>query len=129
MIFIEPQKCYENRMLEQKLRAEDEARRRNVGRLTRMQDDVMFIVREHNEPEIRNTTLGRIFAKIPGYKNRQERDNWIKVAWQHMTALIKMGLLEWAKKRNHVRLAPPEKHQAYLAGIEERARNLPKPRL
>ena len=61
----------------------------------------MYLVREHQEP-IRDTTLAHAFAKIPGYHNREERDGWIKRAWQHMTALIRMGKLQWSAKRKHL---------------------------
>jgi len=114
-------------MIEQRFRAEEEARRRNIGRLHPIQADLMYIVQEHDEPEIRNTTLAHAFAKIPGYSNRRERDDWIKRAWQNLTALIHIGKLEWGTKRNHVRLAPPEKHEAYLAKVEQTLATLPKP--
>lgn len=129
MIFIEPVKCWENRMIEQRLRAEEEARKRSIGRLHPIADTLMFIVKEQDEPEIRNTTLAHAFAKIARYRNRQERDEWIKKAWQHLTMLIRIGKLEWGTKRNHVRLAPPEKHQAYLVGIEQMIANLPRPNI
>lgn len=129
MIFIEPVKCWETRMVEQRLRAEEEARKRNIGRLHPIADNLMFIVKEHDKPEIRNTALAHAFAKIARYRNRQERDEWIKKAWQHLTMLIRIGKLEWGTKRNHVRLAPPEKHQAYLARIEQMIANLPHPNI
>ncbi len=107
-------------MIEQRLRAEEEARRRNIGRLHPIQAELMHIVQGHDEPEIRDMALAKAFAKIPGYRNRQERDDWMKKAWQHMTALIRMGKLEWAKKRKHVQIAPPERHQAFLAKMVQR---------
>lgn len=128
MIFIEPVRCWQDRMVEQRLRAEDEARKRNIGRLHPIQDNLMFIVREHDEP-IRDTSLAHAFAKIAGYHNRQERDDWIKKAWQHLTALIRIGKLQWSSKRKHVEIAPPEKHQAYLARIETMIASHPKPRV
>lgn len=129
MIFIEPVRCWQDRVIEQRLHAEEDARRRNIGRLHPIQDNLMFIVKEHDEPEIRNTTLAHAFAKIAGYHSRQERDDWIKKAWQHLTALIRIGKLEWGTKRNHVRLAPPEKHQAYLTKIERMITALPRPNI
>lgn len=115
-------------MIEQRLRAEEEARRRNVGRLHPIQAELMHIVAEHDEP-IRDTALAHTFAKVPGYRNREERDGWIKTAWQHMTALIRMGKLQWSSKRKHVEIAPPEKYQAWLAKTEQMVAGLPKPRL
>ncbi len=129
MIFVEPNKCWEDRIVEQHLRAQEEARRRNLARLRPIAAELLHIVENHNEAEIRNTTLAHAFAKIPGYRNRKERDGWIKKAWQHLQSLIIIGKLEWANKRNHVRLAPPEKHKAYLAKLEQRLVNLPKPRV
>jgi hypothetical protein len=116
-------------MVDQRLRAEEEAQRRNAGRLHPIQADLLYIVQEHDEPEIRDVVLAKAFAKIAGYDNRQERDDWMKKAWQHMTALIRMGKLEWAKRRKHVQLAPPEKHQAFLAKMAQRLASLPKPRI
>jgi hypothetical protein len=113
-------------MIEQRLRAEEEARRRYIGLLHPIQAELMHIVAEHDEP-IRDTTLAHAFAKIPGYRNRQQRDGWIKTAWQHITALIRMGKLQWSAKRKHVELAPPEKHQAWLARIEQTLASLAKP--
>ncbi len=80
-ILVEPYRCWESRMTEQRLRAEEQAGRRNIGRLHPIQEDLMHLVREHDEP-IRDTALAHAFAKIPGYRNRQERDGWIKTAWQ-----------------------------------------------
>jgi hypothetical protein len=125
-IIVEPYGCWQNRMIEQRLRAEAEGRKRNIGRLHPIEEDLMYLVREHQEP-IRDTTLAHAFAKIPGYRNREERDGWIKTAWQHMTALIRMGKLQWSAKRKHVELAPPEKHQAWLARIEQTLASLAKP--
>lgn len=128
MIFVEPYRCWQDRMIEERLRAEEEARRRNIGRLHPIQAELMHIVAEHDEP-IRDTALAHAFARIPGYRNREERDDWIKRAWGHMTALIRRGKLQWSSKRKHVELAPPEKHRAYLAGLAQRAETLPKPRI
>jgi hypothetical protein len=44
-----------------------------------------------------------------------------------MTALIRMGKLQWSAKRKHVEIAPPEKHQARLARIEQTLASLAKP--
>ena len=90
---------------------------------------LMDLVKEHDQPQIRNPTLAPAFAKIAGSHHRTERDNWIKKAWQHLTALLRIGKLDWGDKRNHVRLAPPEKHEAYLAKIERMIASLPKPNL
>jgi hypothetical protein len=79
-IIVEPYGCWQNRMIEQRLRAEEEARRRYIGLLHPIQAELMHIVAEHDEP-IRDTTLAHAFAKIPGYRNRQQRDCWIKTAW------------------------------------------------
>jgi hypothetical protein len=128
MIFVEPHRCWQDRMIEQRRRAEEEALRRRIGRLHPIQDNLMFIVREHGEP-IRDVALAKAFAKIPGYQNRRERDDWMKKAWAHMTALIRMGRLQWASKRKHVEIAPPEKNAAYLAKMQDMLANLPKPRI
>jgi hypothetical protein len=128
MIFVEPYSCWRDRMIQERLRAEEEVRRRNAGRLHPIQENLMYIVREHGEP-IRDVDLAKQFAKIPGYRNRQERDGWMVKAWAHMTALIRMGKLQWASKRKHVEIAPLEKHQAWLSKIDQMAASLPKPRL
>ena len=118
MIFIEPQQVWQQRTIEKQLRVEAEARKRASRLLHPIQSLLMHLVTEHDEPEIRNTKLAHAFATIAGSHHRTERDDWIKKAWQHLTALIRIGKLEWGDKRNHVRLAPPEKHEAYLAKIE-----------
>jgi hypothetical protein len=128
MILVEPYRCWEDRMIQERLRAEQEARLRNIGRLHPIQDNLMYILREHGEP-MRDTALGHAFAKIAGYWNRKERDNWIKIAWQHMTALLRIGKIQWAAKRKHVEIAPPEKHQTWVAKVEQMIASLPKPRL
>jgi hypothetical protein len=128
MIFVEPHRCWQDRMIEQRLRAEEEAQRRNVGRLHPIQAELMHIVANHDGP-IRDMALAHEFAKIPGYRNRQERDDWLKKAWMHITALIRMGRLQWSSKRKHVEIAPPEKHAAYQARTENVLANLPKPRI
>lgn len=115
-------------MIEQRLCAEEEARRRNIGRLHPIQAELMHIVQEHDGP-IRDTALAHAFAKVPGYRSREERDGLIKTAWQHMTALIRIGKLQWSSKRKHVEIAPPEKHQSWLAKIEQKVASLPKPRI
>lgn len=127
-ILVEPYGCWKSRMIEQRIRAEEETRRRNIGQLHPIQAELMHIVQEHDGP-IRDTALAHAFAKIPGYRNREERDGWIKTVWQHMTALIRTGKLQWSAKRKHVEIAPPEKHQAYLARIDQTITSLPKPRL
>lgn len=128
VIFVEPYRCWEDRVAEQRRRAEEEARKRNVGRLHPIQDTLMYIVREHGEP-IRDMSLAHAFAKIARYQNRKERDDWLKKAWAHTTMLIRMGLLQWSAKRKHVEIAPPEKHQAWLAKGDQMIASLPKPRL
>jgi hypothetical protein len=128
MIFVEPHRCWQDRMLEQRLRAEEESRRRNIGRLHPIQAELMHIVANNDGP-IRDMRLAHEFAKIPGYHNRQERDDWLKKAWMHMTALIRMGRLQWSSKRKHVEIAPPEKHAAYQARMENMLSSLPKPRI
>ncbi len=114
MIFVEPQRSYESRMIQERLHQDEEARKRRMGRLHPIQDDLLYFVREHNGEEVRNTTLAHRYARMRGYSNRRERDELIKEAWRHLTPLIRTGILEWGNHRNHVRLAPPEKHQAYL---------------
>jgi hypothetical protein len=128
MIFIEPVRCYQDRMVEQRRLAEEEARKRNAGRLHPIQDTLLYLVREHGEP-IRDMTLAHAFAKIARYQNRQERDNWLRQAWAHTTALIRMGKLQRSAKRKHVELAPPEKHQAWLAKGDQMIASLPRPRV
>jgi hypothetical protein len=44
-----------------------------------------------------------------------------------MTALIHMGKLQWSAKRKYVEIAPPEKHPAWLARIDQKVSGLPKP--
>ena len=88
----------------------------------------MFLAREHGEP-IRDMTLAHAFAKIARYQNRQERDDWIKKAWAHTTALIRIGKLQWSAKRKHVEIAPPEKHQAWLAKNQRMIAGHTKPRI
>lgn len=128
MILVEPNRCWEDRTIEQRLRAEEEARKRNSGRLHPIQAALLHIVTNHDGP-IRDMTLAHEFARIPGYRNRQERDDWLKKAWMHMTALIRTGRLQWSSKRKHVEVAPPEKHAAYLARMENMLASLPKPRI
>jgi hypothetical protein len=115
--------------MEQRLLAEEEARRRIIGILHPIETELMNIVENHEDGPIRDVALGRAFARIPGYRNRQERDDWVKKAWRHMTALIRMGKLQWSSKRKHVEVAPPEKHQAWLAKIQKMFSTYPKPRL
>jgi hypothetical protein len=106
MIFVEPYSCWSARMMEQRLRAQEEARRRNLGILHPIQPELLNLVANQDEP-IRDTTLAREFAKIPGYRNRKERDDWIKKAWAHLTALIRMGKLQWSSQRKLLRPAVP----------------------
>jgi hypothetical protein len=116
-------------MVEQRRRAEEEARKRASNVLHPIQATLLDLVKEHDEPEIRNTKLAHAFAKIAGYHSRKERDAWIKKAWQHLTALIRRGKLEWATKRNHVQLAPPEKQQAFEAKVQKMIDDLPEPNI
>ncbi len=127
MIFVESQRCWEIRMVEERLRQDEAARKRRMGQLPRIEDDLLFFVKEHHE-EVRNTSLAHRYARMRGYRNRRERDELIKEAFRHLTPLIRMGYLEWGR-RNHVRLAPPEKHQAYLAHIDQMIAQHPKPNL
>ncbi len=116
-------------MIEERLRQDEEARKRRMGRLHPIQDDLLYFVKEHGDEEVRNTTLAHRYARMRGYRNRHERDELIKEAWRHLTTLLRKGYLEWGNRRNHVRLAPPEKRQAFLAKIERNLASLPKPHL
>ena len=113
MILVEPDSCWRDRLAQQRLRAQEETRRRNSGRLHPIQADLLYLVQNHEGP-IRDTALAHAFARIPGYRDRPERDTWIKKAWAHMTALIRMGKLQWSSKRKHVEIAPPERHQGWF---------------
>jgi hypothetical protein len=129
MIFVEPHSCWRDRQVEQRRLAEVETMRRNLARIHPIQDELLCIVREHGKP-IRDVDLAKQFAKIPGYRNRAERDDWMKKAWQHMTALIRNGLLQWSAQRKHVEPAPPDKHRTWLLSkFEEMNAGLPKPRI
>jgi hypothetical protein len=118
VIFVEPHACWEDRTIEQRRHAEAEAQKRCLRRLHPIEADLMYLVNTHNEPEINKMTLAHAFAKIPACRNRQERDNWILRALHFIQNLIRIGKLEWGNRRNHVRPAPPEKHEAYLARME-----------
>ena len=115
-------------MLEQRRREMEEAYKRNIEQLHPIQAELMHIVQEHDEP-VRNTTLAHAFARIAGYRNREERDGWIKKAWRHLAALLRKGKLQWSAKRKHVEVAPQEKHEAWLARNEQKIASLPKPRI
>jgi hypothetical protein len=129
MIVLETQPCWETPILEERLRQDEEARRKRLGRLHPIQDALLYFVKEHDGEEVRNATLGHRYARMRGYRNRHGRDELIKEAWRHLTPLLRIGYLEWGNRRNHVRLAPPEKHQQFLARIEQNIASFPKPRL
>jgi hypothetical protein len=129
MIFVETQQCHEVRKLEEQYRLNQEILKHRATRLHPIADEIMLIVANHSEPEIRNTTIINLFSKRMGAHGRKERHEWRMKALCHLSSLIKTGMLEWGDKRNHVRLAPPEKHQEFLAKIDHMIASLPPPRL
>jgi len=67
MIFVEPQKNGEGRRVEQQLRQDEEARKRRAARVHPIQEEVLYIVSNHDEREIRKTTVAKCAGKANGF--------------------------------------------------------------
>ena len=130
MIFVEDNKSYELRRVEEHLRQRDEFYRKRGALVHPARQHVLDIVHESDGDPIRITSVANQFAHDTGHhwKLRNEREELKKQAFRIIGELIKGFYLE-RFKRKWVRWVPPDnpKRKAFEQRVEEMARNLPKP--
>ena len=127
MNFDEPYEAWCLRRREQRLREQAELRMRRPA-LPQIADDLLYIVANHTNDEITRFEIVSQYSKQIGARGREARKKARLAAFDFISGLLQVKLLEWGR-RNHVRIAPYERHVEYMEARRETLRNLPKPSL
>ena len=128
-VFVEPQRCFDQRFYEQRQRQAQEARQRQA-RMDDLTTDLIFdtVGVKGDPPVLITAVVNRVSKQLNMPTNKEwleaKRGMFKKVGW-----LIRFGRLERVR-RNFVRVPESDaKFQACLAAMERMVRNLPEPSL
>ena len=125
MNFDEPYEVWCQRRRDQRLREQAELRMRRVA-LPQVAEDILCIVANHSQGEITRFEIVNQYSKQIGVQGRKAREEARLKAFGFISGLLQVKLLEWGR-RNHVRIAPYERHVQYIEARRETLRNLPHP--
>jgi hypothetical protein len=123
MDFNVPYEVWCQRQREQRLREQAERRMRRPA-LPQGVEDILFIVANHTKDEMTRFEIVNQYSKQIGARGRKARKEARLAAFSYISGLLQVKLLEWSR-RNHVRIAPYERHAKYVEARLETLRNLP----
>jgi hypothetical protein len=132
MIFVEDNKTYELRQIEEYYRQLDAFYKKRAATVDPERQHILDLVRESGDTPIRITTVANQFARESGHhwKSRAEREKLKKQALRNIGRLIQACYLE-RYKRNWVRWVPPDnaKRKALVQHVDVICSNLPRPNI
>src|SRR5262245_44777091 len=127
MIFVEDQRSYVLRKLDEFLRQRDEYFRKLGSHVHPARQHVLDVVKEAGDEPIRITTVANQFARETGHswKSRDEREELKKQAFRIVGELVKGFFIERYRRR-WVRRMPPDnpRRLAFLQRVEELVKSL-----
>lgn len=128
-MFIEPEECYQRRLLEERQRREQEARQR-LASMNDLTTELIFdALRERGDEPVRITTVVNWVAKRLNYSVNAERIAAKKRLLKMIGWFIKIGRLERVRRNFACIPETDERHQAFLAAQEQKIKSLPEPNL
>lgn len=131
MIFVEDNKSYQVRQVEERLRQREEYYRKRAAHVAPEKTHILDIIREADGP-IKIVEVANQFSRESGHHwdCRKTKAELRLRAFRIVAMCVKEFLIARHKRTSVVYLGPENpRRRAWLQGIEETIRNFPKPNI